>query len=177
MLTGTHPCDDPPKQDGKPSEMRHRRRQFLHCAVASACARTWMSCERVVGVLFSNTPPRLSTRVVQFKRLELQLLPHRTSSICARALREFIFSELPQHRQVFTFTSTSAPLNRAREENFSPWPRTLSPLPASYCITNSATNQHHSVRGSIQRELVEVMELQGSGCRTTFNIASRESRR
>ena len=135
MLTGTHPCDDPSKKDGKPS-----KRQSLHCAVASACAR-WMSCEKGVGVLFSNTPPRLSTRVVEFKRLELQLLPHRTSSICARALREFIFSELPQHRQVFTFTSTSAPLNRAREENFSPWPRTLSHLPASYCITNSAANQ------------------------------------
>ena len=162
--------------------MTHPNRMVNHQSASSCIARLRvlvLSGCRVRSrrrAILQHTP-RLSTRVVQFKRLELQLLPHRTSSICARALREFIFSELPQHRQVFTFTSTSAPLNRAREENFSPWPRTLSPLPASYCITNSAANQHHSVRGSIQRELVEVMELQGSGCRTTFNIASRESRR
>ena len=46
-----------------------------------------------------------------------------------------------------------------------------------HCITNSGANQHHSVRGTIQRKLVKAMELQGSGCRTTFNFASREIRR
>ena len=47
----------------------------------------------------------------------------------------------------------------------------------AHCTTNSETNQHHSVRGSIQRKLVKAIELQGSSCRTTFNFASRESRR
>ena len=46
-----------------------------------------------------------------------------------------------------------------------------------HCITNSGANQHHSVHGSIQRKLVKAMKLQGSGCRTTFNFASRENRR
>ena len=32
LLTGTHQCDDPPKQDGGSPE-----RQHLHCVVASAC--------------------------------------------------------------------------------------------------------------------------------------------
>ena len=31
VLTGTHPCDDPPRQDGEPPE-----RQLVHCVVACA---------------------------------------------------------------------------------------------------------------------------------------------
>ena len=55
-------------------------------------------------MLFSNTIPRLSTRAVVFKRLEWHL-SRRTSSICNRALREFIFSELPRRRRTFVLHS------------------------------------------------------------------------
>ena len=82
----THPCDDPPKQDGESP-----KRQLVLCVVASACVvviAPWLSCERCVStvdVLLSNTPPRLNTRVVGFRRLEKHL-SHRTPLIGTRAL-------------------------------------------------------------------------------------------
>ena len=45
----------------------------------------------------------------------------------------------------------------------------------THCVTNSGTNQHHNASGSIQRKLVNAMELQGSGCHTTFNFARESS--
>ena len=45
----------------------------------------------------------------------------------------------------------------------------------AHCIINSGTNQHHSIRGSIQRKLVKTMELQGSSCHTTFNFTGESS--
>ena len=91
-----------------------------------------------------------SVDVVGFTRLEKQILSHRTHSICARALREFIFSELPQHHHTFTFTSTTAPLNQpcSRRKFYILWlwPRRLSHLP-----TTSTRSLRRTCNGSPRR--------------------------
>ena len=39
-----------------------------------------------------------------------------------------------------------------------------------HCITHSGTNQHHSIRGSIQRKLVKAMKLQSPIWHATLNF-------
>ena len=52
VSTGTHPCDDSPRQDGEPSE-----RQLLHCVFACAVIAVVVS-DGGIKVVFSCTPPR-----------------------------------------------------------------------------------------------------------------------
>ena len=66
VLTGTHRCDDPPKQGGESSE-----RQLVQCVVAWVRA-LWMSCKVLIGAIFDHTPSAEHT-CRGFRRLEYHL--------------------------------------------------------------------------------------------------------
>ena len=110
VLTGTHRCDDSPKQGGEPSE-----RQLVQCVVAWVRA-LWMSCKGTQKRDIRRKEEKKKTRktVVGSGDLNITSLSKHKPSICARALREFISSELPRHQH--DFTSTSSPLNCVRED-------------------------------------------------------------
>ena len=66
VLSGTHLCDDSPRQGGEPSER-------------------YGSCSVVKGAIFDHTPSAEHT-CRGFRRLEYHFLSKHLPSICARAL-------------------------------------------------------------------------------------------
>ena len=106
-------------QPGPTGVMTHPGRMVSHQS-ASSCSALLLGfvlygCrgKALIGAIFDHTL-RLSTRVVGSSDLNITSVSKHTSSICARALREFISSELPRHQH--DFTSTSIPVNCVRED-------------------------------------------------------------
>ena len=102
VLTGTHWCDDPVSHSASSCSALLLGFVLCGCRVRA-----------LIGAIFDHTPP-LSTRVVGSGDLNITFLSKHTTSIFARALREFISSELPRHQH--DFTSTLIPLNCVRED-------------------------------------------------------------
>ena len=104
------------------------------------------------GVLFSNTPRPLSTRFVEFRRLEnstCHIAPPRSAFAHSDSSSS---QRVPRHRRAFPFTFTSVPLNCVREENFhTPWPR-------SRCRLVVLAN---GVGGTLVRCGADVLEVAG----------------
>ena len=84
-------------------------------------------------MLFLNTHPRLSTRVVGSDDSNLCHITPLDRHSCTHPLREFNSSDLPRHHHAFTSTFAS------REKFHIPWSRKLSHLPAT---------PTHSLRGN-----------------------------
>ena len=192
--------------------MTHPGRMVNHQSASSCTA--WLRVHVLGGcrargrrrAILQHTP-RLSSRVVEFRRLGLSHLPATPTYItvfvaitrvtvhlvdtdssiymyqahshqCFRI--PFLCSSLPSriqkrncncnpcaHRHSFRAGRNCG--HQRRNRLFAHRP--IHDGEYSHCITDSGTNQHHSVRGSIRRKLVTAMELQR--LQVSYNIQLR----